>query len=138
MYFISYILGFVVSSSTKNPPSTRSTSEYVWTFLSNYAHVLVCIAREPHATLREISFAVGVTERAVHRIISELEAASVVTHTREGRRNHYTVDLTVPLRHPLEEDKTVGDLLSVLLAPDEAAELGLTTRRRKSRTRRHK
>ncbi|MGB1013951.1 MAG: winged helix-turn-helix transcriptional regulator [Nannocystaceae bacterium] len=118
-----------MSSSPKNPSSTRSSSEHVWTFLSNYAHVLVCIAREPHATLREISYAVGVTERAVHRIISELEAAEVVTHTREGRRNHYVVDTTVPLRHPLEEDKTVGDLLSVLLSPEEAAQLGLNRQR---------
>ncbi len=111
-----------MSSSSKTLSESR---EHVWTFLSNHAHVLVCIAREPDATLREIAVWVGVTERCVHRIISELEAGGVVTRAREGRRNHYEVDLTMPLRHPLEEDKTVGDLLNALLAADEAAALGL-------------
>lgn len=105
---------------------------YVWTFLSNYAHVLVCIARDPDATLREVAEQVGVTERAVHRIISELEAAGAVTRIREGRRNHYEVDLSVPLRHPLESAKTVGDLLTVLLSRSEAAALGLRAGRRRS------
>ncbi len=108
-----------MSSSSKHG-STGRNGEHVWTFLSNYGHVLLCIAREPDATLREIAGLVGVTERAVHRIISELESVGVVTRVREGRRNHYEVDLTLPLRHPLEEDKTVGDLLGALLPPQVA------------------
>ena len=106
--------------------------DYVWTFLSNYAHVLVCIARDPDATLREVAEQVGVTERAVHRIIAELEGAGVVTRIREGRRNHYEVDASVPLRHPVESEKTVGDLLSALLTRSEAAALGLPRGRSRS------
>lgn len=96
-----------------------------WTFLSNYAHVLVCVARDPDVTLREVAEHVGVTERAVHRILSELIAAGVVSKEREGRRNHYSVNLDEPMRHPLEEGKTVGDLLSGVLTKADAARLGL-------------
>lgn len=108
--------------------------EYVWTFLSNYAHVLVCIARDPDLTLREIAERVGVTERAVHRIINELEGAGVVTRVREGRRNHYTIDLSTPMRHPLEDDKTVGDLLKALLTRRDAAALGRRSRDEKRKS----
>lgn len=99
----------------------------VWTFLSNYAHVLVCIARDPDSTLREIASQVGVTERAVHRIITELEAAGALTREREGRRNHYSINFSTPMRHPLEDDKTIGDLLSALLTTREASAVGLAT-----------
>ena len=94
-----------------------------WTFLSNYAHVLVCLARDPDITLREIAERVHVTERAVHRIVCDLSGAGVVTKEREGRRNHYEVCLDIPLRHPLEEGKTVGDLLSALLTRSEMARI---------------
>ena len=99
----------------------------VWTFLSNYAHVLVCIARDPNSTLREIANQVGVTERAVHRIITELESAGAHTRVREGRRNHYSIDFATPMRHPLEDDKTIGDLLAALLTTSEASAVGLGT-----------
>lgn len=105
--------------------------QHVWTFLSNYAHVLVCVARDADATLREIADRVGVTERAVHRIVSELEAAGVITINRAGRNNHYEVDVSASLRHPLEEDRRVGDLLLALLSPAEAKALGLRARSRR-------
>jgi DNA-binding Lrp family transcriptional regulator len=105
--------------------------DHVWTFLSNYAHVLVCLARDPELTLREIAEQVGVTERAVHRIIGELEVAGVVKKVREGRRNRYELDTDVPMRHPLEDDKTVGDLLRALLSRSEAAALGLRSPRKR-------
>lgn len=101
----------------------KGSTPHAWTFLSNYAHVLVCLARDPDTTLREIGDQVGVTERAVHRIVGELDAAGVVSKEREGRRNHYTLCLEVPLRHPLEEGKTVGDLLSGLLTRSEMSRL---------------
>jgi len=104
----------------------------VWSFLSNYAHVLVCIARDPDATLRVMADKVGVTERAVCRIVTELETAGVITRLREGRRNHYEIDPAVAMRHPLEADKTVGDLLNALLTRKEAASLGLRSRPRRS------
>lgn len=100
-----------------------------WTFLSNYAHVLVCLARDPDARLRDIAEEVGITERAVHRLVSELEHAGVIHRTREGRRNHYEIDTAVSLRHPMEADKTVGDLLAALLERKAANALGLPRRR---------
>lgn len=101
------------------PPNDKEAAAHGWTFLSNYAHVLVCLARDPNITLREIAEHVGVTERAVHRIVGELSAVGVVSKEREGRRNHYTLCLDAHLRHPLEEGKTVGDLLSGLLSRAE-------------------
>ncbi len=93
-----------------------------WTFLSNHAHVLLCLARDPDVRLRDVAAKVGLTERAVHRIVNELEAGLVVTRVREGRRNRYEVDLTVALRHPLESERTVGSLLEMLCGPDEGSD----------------
>jgi len=83
-----------------------------WTFLSNYAHVLVCLALDPDARLREVADRVGITERRVNGILADLEKAGIITVTKVGRRNSYTIDRTAQLRHPLESHKTVGDLLS--------------------------
>lgn len=85
-----------------------------WTFFSNYTHVLVCLARDPSARLREIAAHVGVTERAAQRIVGQLESAGVLSKVRDGRRNHYQIDLNCPLRHPLESHKTVGSLLKMV------------------------
>ena len=90
------------------------SSSYTWTFLSNYAHVLLYLAQFPEARMREAADAIGITERAVQRIVSELEAADVVEITREGRRNRYDVHRDVRLRHPLESHRTVGDLIDLL------------------------
>ena len=117
-----------MAASSNNDARTGRADTSSWTFLSNSAHVLVCLARDPDMTLREVGDMVGVTERAVHRLVSELEAAGVITRFREGRRNHYEIDLSVPLRHPLESDKTVGDLLAALLSKAEARTLGLRAR----------
>lgn len=97
-----------------------------WTFLSNHAHVLVCLARDPETRLRDVAEQVGITERGVFKIVAELEQAGVVTRTREGRRNRYKIDPTSRLRHPLEASRTVGRLLAILLEPAEAKRLGLT------------
>ena len=113
--------------------SPANDDSHVWTFMSNYAHVLVCVARNPDITLREIAERVGVTERAAYRLVAELEGAGVITRYREGRRNHYEVETATSLRHPLEADKTVGDLLEALLTRSEAAALGLRARPRRER-----
>ena len=86
-----------------------------WTFLSNHAHVLVCLARDPDARLRDVALSVGITERAVQKIVSDLEEAGVIVRERAGRRNSYRLNLDVPLRHALESHKTVGTLLSLVL-----------------------
>lgn len=85
-----------------------------WTFLSNHAHVLLCIFRNPDTRLRDIAVDVGITERAVQRIVVELEEAGVLEREKRGRRNHYLVHGEVPLRHPLEDHRTVDDLLRLL------------------------
>jgi len=86
-----------------------------WTFLSNHAHVLVCLAQDPDARLRDVALGVGITERAVQKIVSDLEEAGVIVRERAGRRNSYRLNLDVPLRHALEAHKTVGTLLSLVL-----------------------
>ncbi|MEM9071950.1 MAG: winged helix-turn-helix domain-containing protein [Myxococcota bacterium] len=85
-----------------------------WTFLSNHAHVLLCISRDPDTRLRDIAANVGITERAVQRIVMELVEAGVLERERHGRRNHYRLHGGVPLRHPLESHRTVGDLVKLL------------------------
>ncbi|HEX6418114.1 MAG TPA: winged helix-turn-helix domain-containing protein [Acidimicrobiales bacterium] len=85
-----------------------------WTFLTNHGHVLVCIAQEPDIRGRDIAERVGITERAAQAIVADLVEAGYVTRTRVGRRNHYTVNVDAPLRHPLEQEHSVGELLSML------------------------
>ncbi|MFF5447088.1 helix-turn-helix transcriptional regulator [Streptomyces sp. NPDC012888] len=95
-----------------------------WTFLTNHARVLLWIARDPEVRLREVAAGIGITERAVQIIVADLEGAGYLTRTRVGRRNHYTIDPTVALRHPAEADHPVGDLLGAFLhredTPDPA------------------
>ncbi|GIX37787.1 MAG: hypothetical protein KatS3mg127_1026 [Silanimonas sp.] len=86
-----------------------------WTFLSNHTHVLVCLAADPEQTLRDVAAQVGITERAVQRIVAELEAAGVLAREREGRRNRYRLDLSLPLRHPLEQHCRIGDLIGLVV-----------------------
>jgi DNA-binding IclR family transcriptional regulator len=86
-----------------------------WTFLTNHAHVLICIAGDRDARIRDIARSVGITERAVARILAELEADGYVEREREGRRNHYKIRSGQPLRHPLEEHRTVGALLKAIV-----------------------
>ena len=86
-----------------------------WTFLTNHARVLLCLAEEPDLRLREAAERIGITERAVQRIVADLEEAGVVTRLREGRRNHYTIHEDAPLRHPSDAHVTVGDLLRLWL-----------------------
>jgi predicted transcriptional regulator len=94
---------------------TSANRQPGWDFLTNHAHVLVCVARDPGIRLRDIAAAVGITERAAHRILSELVAGGYVLRERQGRRNHYQVVPELPLRHPLVEEGEVGDLLEVLI-----------------------
>ncbi len=85
-----------------------------WTFLSNHAHVLVCLGTDPEMRVREMALRVGITERAITRILTELEEAGIIARKRVGRRNHYEVRQKVPVRHPLESQDSVGTLLEFL------------------------
>jgi predicted transcriptional regulator len=85
-----------------------------WSFLTNHAQVLLCIAQDPGVRLREIGEAVGITERAAHRIVNELAAAGYISRTRKGRRNRYAIESHLPLPDPLAGQQKIGDLLAVL------------------------
>jgi Mn-dependent DtxR family transcriptional regulator len=86
-----------------------------WTFLTNHAHVLLCLARDPTARVRDIASSVGITERAVQRILSELEEGGYLTRQRDGRRNRYDVNGTQPLRHPIEMHNRVEALFGLVV-----------------------
>jgi DNA-binding transcriptional ArsR family regulator len=88
-----------------------------WTFLTNHAHVLLSIARAPEARMRDVALAVGITERAVQRIVSDLEDAGYLKRVRQGRRNRYQVREDLPLRHPVEQHHRVRTLLDLVGAP---------------------
>jgi predicted HTH transcriptional regulator len=93
------------------------TSVAEWTFLTNHAHVLLCVARDPDVRHRDLAAQVGITERAAQRIVADLVQAGYLTSTRDGRRNRYQVNGDLPLRHPLERDHHIGELLAVLRTP---------------------
>ena len=88
-----------------------------WTFLTNHAHVLLLISRDPDIRVRELAERVGITERAAHRIVADLAEAGYLSRTRVGRRNRYQVHPELPLRHPIERAHEVGELLDVLASP---------------------
>lgn len=89
--------------------------------MTNHAHVLVCIHRDPMVRTRDIAAAVGITERATQAIVADLVDAGYLTRTRVGRRNIYTVVEGVPFRHPLEAERTITDLLAMLDGPGRSA-----------------
>jgi hypothetical protein len=85
-----------------------------WTLFSNHGHVLVCLARDSEARLRDVAVAVGITERAVQKIVRDLQDGGMVSVTKNGRRNRYRIHKTEPLRHKLESDCTVNDLIKMV------------------------
>lgn len=91
-----------------------------WTFLTNHARVLLEVARNPNARLRDLADVAGITERAAQAIVTDLEAAGYLTRTRVGRRNHYTVDPTRRFRHPAEADHRIDGLLALFTHREEA------------------
>ena len=95
-----------------------------WTFLTNHAHVLLAIARDPTTRLRDVADAVGITERAAQAIVADLEAAGYLHRERIGRRNEYTVNPRGRFRHPAEADHSIGDLLALFTDPVEGDRTG--------------
>jgi DNA-binding MarR family transcriptional regulator len=85
-----------------------------WTFLTNHAHVLVCLARDPDLRQRDLSDLIGITERATQVILDDLEASGYLSRERVGRRNRYSLALDRPLRHRLESAHTVGEVIELL------------------------
>ena len=90
------------------------SAERGWTFLTNHAHVLLCLARGEALTARELGLQIGITERAVQVILADLTRGGYLVKTKQGRRNLYKVNARWRLRHPLEAHHTVGQLITAL------------------------
>lgn len=98
----------------RSTTATRGPEPASWTFLSNHAHVLLLLAAGEDLRIRDIAMQVGITERAVQKIMMELETGGVLTRMRDGRRNRYLIHTDIHLRHPVEAHRTVGDLIRLI------------------------
>ncbi len=103
------------ASNGVDPGSEESRPGHRWTFLSNHAHVLICLAKDSHQRLRDVADQIGITERAVQGIVSDLESEGLLQRHRRGRRNIYELSLDQPLRHPIERHRDVGELVQLIL-----------------------
>jgi len=95
--------------------ASRAAAGRGWTFLTNHSHVLVCLLQDTTARLRDVADRIGVTERAVQKIVLDLERAKVLRRAREGRRNRYEIFLDLPLRHAVEAHCTIGQLVAPIV-----------------------
>jgi DNA-binding MarR family transcriptional regulator len=86
-----------------------------WSLLTNHANVLLCVTREPDIRLRELAIRVGISERAVKRIVADLEKAGYLVRERQGRRNHYNVNDEAPINGPVTQGLQVGVLITAIL-----------------------
>lgn len=100
---------------TKTPNAAAETAPSKgWTFLTNHAHVLIVLHSEPDLVLREVASRVGITERAVQRIVQDLEEDGYVRRQKVGRKNRYKLQTKEALRHPVESHRKIGDLLKLI------------------------
>jgi predicted ArsR family transcriptional regulator len=99
---------------TGQAPPTETRTASTWGFLTNHAHVLLCVARDARSRARDIAEQVGITERAAQRILADLITEGYVTRTKAGRRNHYEINPRGALRHPVFRDLSIGSLIDVL------------------------
>ncbi len=109
------------AKATASKPRTPATSDAEsrehsrgWTFLTNHAHILLCLAHDETLTARELGQRVGITERSVQTILSDLVSGGYLDKTKVGRRNHYTVNRSGRLRHPVEAAHTISELIEAL------------------------
>ena len=86
-----------------------------WSFLTNHARVLLCIAHDPGARLRDIGASLGITERSAYGIVTDLTAAGYVVKQKDGRRNHYQIQAHLPLPEPASQEPAIGEVLRVLV-----------------------
>lgn len=91
-----------------------SKKKSTWTFLTNHSHVLLCLVESPSIKMREIAEKVGITERAVQNIIADLSEENYIDRERKGRRNNYQINTEMHLKHPIEEHKTLADLIQLI------------------------
>jgi DNA-binding IclR family transcriptional regulator len=109
-----------MSSPIKNREESSPVEgrEKTWHFLSNHTQVLLCIARDPDTRLRDIAQAVGITERAAQRIVTDLIKSGYVESERHGRRSRYTINRQIAMRHPAQTNHEIGELLDLLTRAD--------------------
>jgi hypothetical protein len=86
-----------------------------WSFLTNHARVLLCIASDPGARLRDIAASLGITERSAYGIVTELTAAGYVVKQKDGRRNRYQIQAHLPLPEPVSQEPAIGEVLALLV-----------------------
>ena len=98
-------------SETSETTPAEGSEHRQWTFLTSHARVLILISQNPDIRARDVAVLAGITERSTQRIIADLKEAGYLTHQRVGRRNHYKIRTTAPLRHPNEQDVEIGLLL---------------------------
>ena len=94
--------------------SSSESDTRTWRFLSNHTQVLLCVHRDPNARFRDIAQSVGITERAAQRIVADLIESGYVERERNGRRNHYSINTDIAMRHPAQDGHEVGELLELL------------------------
>jgi predicted transcriptional regulator len=99
--------------------SSSENDNRTWRFLSNHTQVLLCVSRDPNARFRDIAESVGITERAAQRIVADLIESGYVESERTGRRNHYTVNTDIAMRHPAQRGHEIGELLGLLQLKDD-------------------
>ena len=87
-----------------------------WTFLTNHAHVLILLSQDSSLVLREVALRIGITERAVQRIIADLEQDGFIEREKVGRKNQYRILVKRPLRHPIESHRSIGDLITLIVS----------------------
>lgn len=106
-----------MAKKTKRPVagSAKQGGGVRWTFLSNHAHVLLLLAKDPELRLRDAADRIGITERAVQRIVADLEASRYLQRERQGRRNRYRVNRDLPLRHPIEAHRKIASLIALVV-----------------------
>jgi len=103
------------AANRRSEPTTQLKSTGgQWTFLTNHSHVLIILSRESSIVLRELAVRVGITERAVQRIVADLEGEGFIERKKIGRRNHYRILRDRALRHPIEAHHSIGEFLALL------------------------
>lgn len=97
-----------------NNDSSKRQERHAWTFFTNHAHVLLCLAKDESLRMRDLAGIIGITERTVQQIIHDLHQEGYIHLTREGRCNRYSINRSSHLRHPIEQHKTIEDLINLI------------------------
>ena len=92
-----------------------------WSFLTNHARVLLCIAHDPGMRLRDLAASLGITERSAHGIVTDLATAGYVVKQKDGRRNRYQIQAHLPLPGTGSRERTIGEILALLAGTDDEA-----------------